>query len=351
MSRDRGRLRIIAFWIFVAACAAAAIGYTRWRLGVTAPGATLAPTLADAGEAHVASTLDATRAKPHLLFLSSRTDAFGKIGVSPLDNPESRTLYQTLECERAYFGRSKGVCLVLNRDSMSPRAYVYFLDAHLQPTGHLPLAGLPIRARVSRDERYGVATVFVSGENYASEDFTTRTTIFDIASQSAIVDLERFTVERDGKPFHDADFNFWGVTFSADSNRFFATLGTGGKRYLVEGNLANRHFTVVANDVECPSLSPDEKRVVFKRQRAVGTGWQLWAMDLASKQAWPITEDKQDVDDQVEWLDDDRVVYGMVSGTGLPEYTLSLWTSDARPDAGKNRKMFLQSALSPTVIR
>ena len=146
--------------------------------------------------------------------------------------------------------------------------------------GRLDLAGLPIRARVSPDGKLGASTVFVTGENYASEDFTTRTTLFDLSTRQAIVDLEKFTVERDGKPFSNVDFNFWGVTFRRDSNRFLATLGTGGKRFLVEGDVARRHFRVIADDVECPSLSPDERHVVFKRQRSRTCGLAIVGDEL-----------------------------------------------------------------------
>jgi hypothetical protein len=219
-------------------------------------------------------------------------------------------LFQSEVCERAYFTRSQGVCLVLNRTSMQPRGFVYFLNPQFQTVSQLPLAGLPIRARISPDERYAATTVFVTGENYASEDFTTRTTIYDLDTRTAIVDLERFTVERNGAPFRQTDFNFWGVTFRADGNRFLATLGTGGHRLLVDGDLQRRHFRVIADDVECPSLSPDQHTIVFKRQKARGAGWQLWGMDLASGQSWPVTEDGRQVDDQVEWLDESHVVYG-----------------------------------------
>ena len=35
--------------------------------------------------------------------------------------------------------------------------------------------------------------------------------------------------------FKSIDFNFWGVTFGRDGDRFFATLKTRGQRYLVKG--------------------------------------------------------------------------------------------------------------------
>lgn len=343
------RVRLVLFWTFVVLCVASAIGYVRWRNAAAERTALSSVPLYDLADADVVAMIDGMRAEPHLFYQSA--SAYGRIGMVQLDSPSEQRVLDTLECERSHFGKTGGLCLVLNRESMQPRAWTYFLDPRFQSLGRLELAGLPIRARVSADGKHAASTVFVTGESYASENFTTRTTIYDLPARKAIVELEQFTVERDGKPFSNVDFNYWGVTFSQDSNRFLATLGSGGKRFLVEGDLTRRHFRVIADDVECPSLSPDERHVVFKRQRERATGWQLWAMNLETRESWPITEDHQDIDDQVEWLDDGSVLYGMVLGSGLPEQALSLWKSRVDPAAGKNREFFLRSAWSPAVIR
>jgi len=344
-------LRTAAFWLFVIVCVAGTIAYVRLRTGSAATASPSGVFLSNPEDATVVAKLGELRTAPHVMFLSTRAEAMGQIGVAPIASPGSQALFQSEACERAYFTRSRGLCLVLNRFSMQPRAFAYFLDQQFQTVSQLPLAGLPIRARISPDERYAATTVFVTGENYASEDFTTRTTIYDLTTGTAVVDLERFTVERDGKPFRNTDFNFWGVTFRSDGNHFLATLGTGGRRLLVDGDLQRRHFRVIADDVECPSLSPDQHTIVFKRQKARGAGWQLWGMDLTSGRSWPVTEDGREVDDQVEWLDDSHVIYGMVAGQGLPETNLSVWVSDARPDAGMNQSLFMKSGWSPAVIR
>ncbi|MFM8532080.1 MAG: hypothetical protein ACKOEC_00550 [Acidimicrobiia bacterium] len=343
------KARVALFWLIVAACVGSALVFVRWRIETTERAATTSVPLLDVEQPDVIAMIDGLRGTPRLFFQSA--SAYGRIGVVTLDNPAEQKILDTLECERSHFGKDGGLCLVLNRDSMQPRAYAYFLDRAFTPLGRLDLAGLPIRARVSADGRHAASTVFVSGENYASESVTTRTTIYDLPDRKAIVDLERFTVERDGKPFSNVDFNFWGVTFRQDSNKFLATLGTGGKRWLVEGDVARRHFQVIAEDVECPSLSQDERHVVFKRQRVKATGWQLWAMNLETRETWAISAYKQDIDDQVEWLDNGRIIYGMVLGSGLPEQALSLWSTRVDPALGKNREFFLRSAWSPAVIR
>ncbi|MEP6782679.1 MAG: hypothetical protein ABI983_03355 [Acidobacteriota bacterium] len=351
------RARVIVFWLFTIGCVAGAIGYVRWRpvphaqppvssAGASSP----AVSLLDPANASVRATIDTLRTSPHITFLSTRTDAPGHIGFAALDKPEAVSIIDGPECERSHFGKDLGLCLALNRESMEPRAFALILDNHFQPLARFPMAGLPIRARVSRDQRYAAATVFVTGENYSS-DFTTRTTIIDLAARRPIATLEEFTVERDGRPYHAVDFNFWGVTFFQDGNRFYATLGTGGKRLLVEGNIARKQMRVAGTDVECPSLSPDERHIVFKRKLSTGPGWGLWAKNLSSGEAWAITDEGQDIDDQVEWLDNEHVVYGRLFGHGAPETSLSLWTSRIARQPTFDQQLFLRSASSPSVIR
>lgn len=340
--------RTIVFWVFTLSCVAATAGYLQWRLR-PAPVVDATP-MVDPAAPEVAAAIDGWRAGPHLVFLSRQPDAFGHITVAKLDALGAQTVMAAPECERGYFGKTFGLCLSMNEESMQPKAFALILDRRFKTLASLPLAGLPIRARISPDERYAAATVFVTGESY-SGDFTTRTTIIDLATKQEITDLEKFTVEREGKTFKEVDFNFWGVTFLPDGNRFYATLGTGGQRFLVEGDIARRHFRVVGNDVECPSLSPDSKHLVFKRQTKGTSGWQLWVMELQSKREWAITEDDQDVDDQAEWLDDGHVIYGRLFGNGAPETRVSLWISDIRPESGFDQKVFVQTASSPSVVR
>lgn len=342
-------VRKILFWIFTLGCVAATGAYVQWRLH-PAPVEGGTP-MVDQADPAVTATLEASRREPHLIFLSRRPDAFGHITLAKLSTVNDQTVLAGPDCERGHFGKDVGLCLSVNDESMQPRAFAMILDRGFKTLAKLPLAGLPIRARVSADQRYAAATVFVTGESYAG-DFATRTTIIDLATKQEIAELEQFTVEKDGKAFKAVDFNFWGVTFfPADSNRFYATLGTSGQRWLVEGDIARRHFRVVHADVECPSLSPDARHLVFKRQIKGSSGWQLWALELASKREWPITSDGQDVDDQVEWLDNSHVIYGLLFGTGAPETSLSVWVSDISPESQLEQKLFVHAASSPSVVR
>jgi hypothetical protein len=156
--------------------------------------------------------------------------------------------------------------------------------------------------------------------------------------------LESFTVSRDGHPFDSPDFNFWGVTFAGGSS-FYATLGTGGHTYLIKGDLARRTATVLRDGVECPSLSPDGTRIVYKSAVPGTTGrqWRLHILDLRTMVDRPLDETRN-VDDQAEWLDNQTVLYGLMVP---PTLDVDLW---ALPVDGGTPTLYLRHAASPAVV-
>lgn len=342
--------RALIFVAVIVLCTIGVAAYLQWRQRVRTPRAAGATLGLDLNDPAAAARVAQLRAAPHVSYLSRRTDSFDQVGLAAAANPGDPLLLAAPACERSYFGARTGLCLVINRESITPKAYAVFVDHALQPTRQLPLDGLPIRARVSPDHRWAAATVFVTGESYIG-DFTTRTSLFNLADGSVIDNLETFTTERDGKVIKAVDFNFWGVTFFPSGDRFLATLGTAGKRYLVEGDINRRLLTVIRDDVECPSLSPDATTIVFKRASTVKGAWRLWAMRLDSGEAWPVTDEDRYIDDQAEWLDNQRVLYGLLYGEGIPENALSIWVSDVSRESGYDAKIFVRSASSPSVVR
>jgi hypothetical protein len=129
------------------------------------------------------------------------------------------------------------------------------------------------------------------------------------------------------------------VTFSRDSNRFYATMQTAGKTYLVKGDIARRQLRVLHENVECPSLSPDETRVAYKKRVGPSGDWRLAVLDLQTMHETELAETRN-VDDQAEWLDDDHVLYGLEA---------QVWSVPA--DGSGHPRRFLSDALSPAVQR
>ncbi len=243
-----------------------------------------------------------------------------------------------LACERVYFAAGRGLCMGVARSGVEYEAKIF--DASLHPLKRIVLTGLPSRARVSADGRYGAMTVFVSGDAYlGSGGFSTRTTIVDMHSGQQLAQLEQFQVTKDGAPFDAVDFNFWGVTFAKDPNTFYATLRSGGKYYLVEGNLRERKMRVLRDGVECPSLSPDGKQIAFKSRIGDENRWRIEVLDLATLRAHRVAEHRS-IDDQVEWLDDRTLVYS----NGLDVFTVPA-------DGSGQPRLLLRDATSPVALR
>ncbi|MEU2392347.1 TolB-like translocation protein [Streptomyces sp. NPDC007369] len=249
-----------------------------------------------------------------------------------------------LNCKRFHAAAGTGVCLVSTPGALAQDNRAVIVDSELRTVRSFPLAGTPSRARVSPSGRFAAWTVFVSGESYGSAFFSTRTAIADTRSGALEGDLEKFSVVLDGKPYSAADVNFWGVTFAKDDDTFYATLATAGRTYLVKGSIAQRSVTSLAPNVECPSLSPDETRIVYKKR--VQGGAQLWrehVMDLRTLREHPLAE-KHSVDDQALWLDDRTVAYALPA-EGAAD-TSDLWTVPA--DGTGAPRLLAPAASSPT---
>lgn len=221
-----------------------------------------------------------------------------------------------LSCHRFYAAAETAVCLSA-RPGLAPMTTATVLDRALRPVREVEFGGTPNRARVSPSGRVVTWTVFVSGDSYTSASFSTRTGILDLDTGYLIKNMESIQLYLDGERYHSPDVNYWGATFAADDNRFYATVSTRGQTYLVEGDLARWTARTLRANVECPSLSPDGARVAFKKRVRPGAAdpWRLHVLELATGRETPLAETRG-VDDQAAWLDDGTVAYAL-PGTGV----------------------------------
>ena len=165
-------------------------------------------------------------------------------------------------------------------------------------------------------------------------NFSTRTDFIDLKRGSVITDLEKFAVTKDGHRFYAIDENFWGVTWAADSDTFYATMRTGTHYYLIRGHLQSRKAEILTDGVECPTLSPDGTRVVYKHRIDHGyfdpATWQLHVLDLNTLADHALSE-TQNVDDQAAWIDNTHVAYTVAQPTGDETDTWSVATDNTAP--------------------
>lgn len=280
---------------------------------------------------------------------------YSRLAVANALQPDKRALVD-LRCARMYIASGRGICLQGTGESDRSEGVILLFDEQFRETRRYFLMGIPSRARVSPDGSKAAYTIFVTGHSYTGGvgTFSTDTRIVDMERDHR-VSLEDFIAYRNGERFQHIDFNYWGVTFADDANRFYATLGTQGKTYIVEGNVQTQRIEVIAEGGECPSLSPDNRSLVFK-ERIGGvlsaTHWQLVHYDLATGQRTPLDETRS-VDDQVEWLDNDTIIYSMPAGGSMAGSTVQpiteLWKLDIT--SGAEPQLYLANAESPAVIQ
>ena len=330
-------------WIVVAACVA--------TTGVIVAAALFLrsspPRPASPAVIPVKPTLTAAPERPFLMFINLVPDeAFKRVVIAPLDAPDGPRFVTPLQCDRVYYAGTRGLCLTAVTEKPGVASYVArIFDEHFSQLKTFTLTGPPSRTRLSPDGRRAAFTVFDEGHSYADGVFSTRTTIVDTIAGTAIGELESWKVTRDGAPFFNKDFNFWGVTFAQDGNTFFATLRTQGSAYLIQGQVDTREARVLMQGAECPSLSPDQSRIAFKK-RLGGSGgwWQLSLYDVSTRGVRALSGDTESVDDQVEWLDTSSLIYFRPNAEGNIVWRLQV-------DGGSPPQPFVHEGFSPVVVR
>jgi hypothetical protein len=330
-------------WIIIAACVVTVIGIALAIATIASSRRPPAPRAVAAAK----PVLPAPPARPFLMFINLVPDeAFKHVVLAPLAAPDGPRYVTPLQCDRVYYAGSRGLCLAAATDERGAPSYVArVFDEHFAQLHTMTLTGAPSRTRLSPDGRRAAFTVFDEGHSYADGVFSTRTTIVDTIAGTAIGELESWKVTRDGAPFANRDFNFWGVTFAPDGDTFYATLRTQGSAYLIEGKVDTREARVLMQGAECPSLSPDQSRIAFKK-RLGGSGgwWQLSLFDLSTHTARAIAGDTESVDDQVEWLDASDLIYFRPNADGNIIWRLPT-------DTGEPPQPFVREGFSPAVVR
>jgi hypothetical protein len=282
-------------------------------------------------------------AGPRIAFVSTASGSQGRVSTVPLANPAGPRSAADISCDRLYAAAGTGICL--RRDGLLATYQLAVLDERLRVTRGIPIVGLPTRARVSADGTMLAWTVFVTGDSYNGGAFSTRAGILNRVSGELIATLEDFSVTVDGRPYRAVDENFWGVTFAGDDNTFYATMSSRGHRYLVAGDIATRTVRVLADNVECPSLSPDGTRIAYKQaiEGDPSRGWRLAIRDLKTGGVTPLGEHRS-IDDQAAWLDGATVMYSVPRGTGGSD----VWSVPA--DGTGAPRLLIPDAISPAAL-
>lgn len=275
-------------------------------------------------------------------------DDYGRLAIRHEDG--TRTLLDR-SCLRVHLAADRGLCLS-QQDTVVPSYQATFFEAS-NPEIEVKSypSGLPSRTRISPDGSFSAVTTFVSGTSYAdvgSGETTTLVTIDDIDGPLRIRGAHQLAIDSNNDRYAIFDAQYWGMTF-VDEDEFYITGFYGDAPEIMRGRLSDMTAEPTGWVGSCPSVSPDGQTVVYKEIRDTG-GFDLIAVDVATNERWTLGESRS-VDDQVEWLDNDTILYALHPEGGetplQPEF--DIWMLDIAE--GSEPVLFLPNADSPAVAR
>ncbi|MEF9962825.1 MAG: hypothetical protein RR779_00575 [Comamonas sp.] len=258
-------------------------------------------------------------------------------------------------CDRVYESQEKLWCFTRitpgkPRYYTDPTGYLFDPKSDATPKASFKVKGIVSRARIAGDGKFAAGTAFTTGHSYmgvGGTHFSTATFIATLSEPTDAQNIQTWAVSYQGKPVISADLNLWGVTFDpTNSDHFLVTVYFDGQPYLGEGNVSTKSIRVLKQGVECPSYSPDGKRIAYK-SRTGPTRWSPAVMDLETSKSTVYEHIPESVDDQIEWLDNGTLVFQitktpLIGSAQINLYTLGLSKAQSMP------VLWLEDAKSPT---
>jgi len=311
-------------------------------IATTAPGATVVP--------ERLASVDAEALSPGDVLVVNRVPGEDYRRLTVVRPDGTRTMLDR-RCDRVHVGGGIGACAAPVNAALGGWETLIF-DASVSglPVISDHSSAFPSRMRVAADGSVVTATGFVTGRSYADVggDATTIVVLLDVA-EDKLSGLVQYELDRPALSTEAAQY--WGVSFADPAgDTFYATAHLGDGPVVVRGERESRTLSQPLFDGSCPSVSPDGSKMVYKAARPEG-GFDLAVHDLATGETRLLNEQRS-VDDQVEWLDDDTILYALHADGEADEAvdpSFDIWKLDLAE--GSEPELFIPAASSPAVVR
>ena len=271
--------------------------------------------------------------------------AYGRLAILAL-TPGASPQITSLACSRLHYAGGRGLCAVQEQSvgSGTTTNVAYVFDRSATPGRRIALDGIPTRLRVSPNGRVGAITTYAEEESPQGERLVSRTRIVDLLHGNVVADLSDFRLDQVDTPDITDPVDITGLTFERDADRFFATAVTPTERYLMAGSVRERRLSVIRPGIASEAISPDGTNLIAKRLVRERGFWQLVVIDLQTWTEHDLPQGPRSVDDQVEWFDDNHVVYHDVDDEGT-----ALWLLPV--DGSSGPRVLIKDAYSGAVQR
>ncbi|MEO6700716.1 MAG: hypothetical protein ABI140_04060, partial [Jatrophihabitantaceae bacterium] len=129
--------------------------------------------------------LSTVLAEPRIIFRSTApSDHYGSVAAVALSDPAGPRAFIDTQCDRVYAANQRLLCLSSDRGLVTTYAAKVLAVNGLGSLLNVALAGVPSRARLSRDGQLAATTSFTQGDSYAATSFSTRTVIDRVGGPS-----------------------------------------------------------------------------------------------------------------------------------------------------------------------
>ena len=228
----------------------------------------------------------------------------------PLASPAGPRAFSDIWCDRVFASQRNTLCLASDRGVVTTYTGTVHSNGDAAPV-QVPLhrhtqPGAPVRRRRPSPRRRASCPATAM----PTTGFSTRTVVTSLAGHWSR-DLETATLVHGGQRISPPDRNYWGVTFAPTTTPSSSRWPSAAPRTWPRGSCPrarSRPFAPMPSAPHCPRTARAGRLQEARRPRP---GRLADRCPRPRHRQETMLAESQSVDDQVEWLDNDTLIYGL----------------------------------------